>query len=202
VARLTHGLFAAESTRLSWDGSSLSLVRIPRPRIRRQRQVEADCNHRREVAGRFLAFGTGLLFCAAAGCVVPHQPNPLSSGCYVAGEHYGYSSRRPLTVVASLSQHVFIRAGRSDIYLVKDQRRRRHAVDPDVCGSDYDVGTRYSRPLMARTSSPAPPGLSRGGYDACLIKTDAVGHGRLRTYGDTSDDGFRSVEQTSTALWS
>jgi len=66
-------------------------------------------------------------------------------------------------------------------------------------GSDYDVGYSVQQTtdggyIIAGTTR----SLGAGGYDACLIKTDAVGHMVwLRTYGDTSDDGFRSVEQTS-----
>ena len=90
-------------------------------------------------------------------------------------------------------------AGRSDIYLVKTETRGDTLWTRTFGGRDYDVGyavqpTADGGYIIAGTTR----SLGSGRYDACLIKTGARGEALwTRTYGGSSDDGARSVQQTT-----
>ena len=90
-------------------------------------------------------------------------------------------------------------AGLTDVYLIKLDANGDTLWSRAFGGADYDIGHAVEQTadggyiVAGDTRS-----FGAGGYDAWLIRTDAIGHlVWFRTYGDTSDDGARSVEQTS-----
>jgi hypothetical protein len=150
----------------------------------------------------FHAFGVGLLLCAAS--LLPSRPKdirPVFERCY-GGEKddYGFSvaptSDRGCIIVGSA---LSFGAGRSDIYLVKTDVHGDTLWTMMLGGADYDIGYSVRQTadrgfVIAGTTR----SFGSGRYDACLIKTDVTGHAIwTRTFGGTSDDGVRSVEQTA-----
>ena len=152
------------------------------------------------VAG-LTAFGYGLLCVAATLAVGTTRTQSTFERCY-GGEKsdYGYSvaptSDRGCIVVGST---LSFGAGRTDIYVVKTDGNGDTLWTRTFGGPDYDIGYAVGQTAdRGFVIAGATRSLGAGRYDACLIKTDAIGHVVwVRTYGDTSDDGARSVEQTS-----
>lgn len=147
-------------------------------------------------------FGIGLLLGAAVALAVRPAPSqPTFERCYGGkADDCGYSvaptSDHECIVVGSTLSYG---AGKSDIYLIKTGAAGDTLWTRTFGGADYDVGysiqqTRDGGYIIAGTTR----SFGSGGYDACLIKTDARGHAVwIRTYGGKSDDGARSVEQTA-----
>jgi uncharacterized delta-60 repeat protein len=150
---------------------------------------------------RLTVFGCSLLCVAATLAVGTARTQSSFERCY-GGEKNdcGYSvaltSDRGCVVVGSTSS---FGAGRSDIFLVKTNAKGDTLWTRTFGGSDYDVGYSVQQTtdggyVIAGTTR----SLGAGRYDACLIRTDASGSvAWFRTYGDTSDDEARSVEQTA-----
>jgi hypothetical protein len=143
-----------------------------------------------------------MLFSVAAALMpVAKSAGPVFERCYGGEKNdYGYS-------VAPTSDHgciivgstVSFGSGLTDIYLIKTKANGDTLWTRTFGGADYDIGYSVQQTsdggyIIAGTTR----SLGVGRYDACLVKTDALGRlVWMRTYGDTSDDGFRSVEQTS-----
>jgi hypothetical protein len=143
-----------------------------------------------------------LLLCAAAALPPASLHAQAAFERRYGGERgdYGYAAepafdRGYILVGSTLS----FGAGRSDIYLVKTNARGDTLWTRTFGGTDYDVGyavlpTADGGYIIAGTTR----SFGSGKYDACLIKTGARGEALwTRTYGDSSDDGARSVQQTT-----
>ncbi len=143
----------------------------------------------------FLLCAGTILLPASLGAQVTYQR------CYGGkGGEWGYSVQRTTDggcIIASST--LSFGAGRSDVYLIKTDVHGDALWTRTFGGADYDVG--YSVQQTADGGyiiAGSTRSLGSGRYDVYLVKTDVKG--RMiwtRTYGDTNDDGARSVQQTA-----
>ncbi|HTW90745.1 MAG TPA: hypothetical protein VMH22_03470 [bacterium] len=152
-------------------------------------------------AGRTVC-GLVLMLCAAGAQPLGSAPAQSTfERCYGGkADDCGYSvvptSDRGCIVAGSTSS---FGAGKSDIYLMKTDAAGDTLWTRTFGGADYDIGywvqqTQDGGYIIAGTTR----SFGSGGYDACLIKTDAQGRAVwIRSYGGSGDDGARSVEQTA-----